>query len=251
MATLVLDGDAITYRYAAAIAPKLHRYYDLANLDADMFVASQTIDDHVASIAHKLGAKDIIFCYGDMLRDYFRKDILPSYKANRGTKPLPAIVTNLRRYTTERYQWARKAFLEADDVMGIYATMPHREEMIVVSNDKDMLTIPGYHYNFTLKQDARVIEISEEEANKNHLLQTLIGDSSDNYSGCPGIGPAKAKALLDNVEPKDMWKVILATFRARGCTSEDALVQARISKILRYEDWDRSKQQPILWSPRC
>ena len=72
--------------------------------------------------------------------------------------------------------------LEADDVLGILATEPSNEERIIVSIDKDLYQIPA-----KISKDGKTFEeISENEANYWHMMQTLTGDSTDGYSGCPG-----------------------------------------------------------------
>jgi len=41
----------------------------------------------------------------------------------------------------------------------------------------------------------------------------------------------------------------VAAFESRGLTEEDALIQARVARILRADDYDFKESQPILWSP--
>ena len=45
------------------------------------------------------------------------------------------------------------------------------------------------------------------------------------------------------------WARVVRTFESRGLTEEDALVQARVARILREGDYDFAERQPILWSP--
>ena len=54
---------------------------------------------------------------------------------------------------------------------------------IIVSGDKDMMTLPGQHY-----KEAEVVKVTKWEADVAFYKQTLVGDSADNYPGCPGIG---------------------------------------------------------------
>jgi 5'-3' exonuclease len=64
----------------------------------------------------------------------------------------------------------------------------------VVSIDKDMAQIPGWHVNPTKDDFPRWV--SEEEADYFLALQWLTGDSTDGIPGLPGIGPKKAEKLL-------------------------------------------------------
>ena len=132
--------------------------------------------------------------------------------------------------------------LEGDDVMGIIATDPTRtDQRIIVSIDKDMKTIPGH-----LLIGGELMHISPEEADYNHLYQTLVGDTIDGYSGCPGIGAVSAKRALDK-DPS--WDTVVKLFQKAKLDEDYALTQARMAKILHYKDFDQETQKPILWRP--
>jgi len=81
------------------------------------------------------------------------------------------------------------------------------------------------------------------------MLQTLMGDAVDGYKGCKGIGKIKANRLLDNTPQKNWWRMVVKTYEAAGMTEGDALVQARVARILRNKDYDSETKQPILWRP--
>jgi DNA polymerase-1 len=94
------------------------------------------------------------------------------------------------------------------------------------------------------------VEVSEDEADYWHLFQTLTGDQTDGYSGCPGIGPKKAEAILQHPDNQDdLWGVVVRTFVKAGLNEDEALVQARVARILRASDYDFEKKEPILWTP--
>ena len=83
--------------------------------------------------------------------------------------------------------------LEADDVLGIIATMPENKgKVTVVSDDKDLKTVgPSRLYR---PMTDELLEISEADADRYFLTQVLTGDVTDGYKGIPGIGPKKAEA---------------------------------------------------------
>ena len=95
---------------------------------------------------------------------------------------------------------------------------------------------------------ANLDEISKEEADYNHLYQTLIGDTADNYKGCPGIGSVGAHKILDE---SPTWEAVVAAFEKKGLDEEEALLQARVARILRAEDYDFKKKVPKMWTPVC
>jgi DNA polymerase-1 len=72
------------------------------------------------------------------------------------------------------------------------------------------------------------------------MYQTLVGDTSDGYPGCPGIGPVKAEKVL-GMPPN--WQDVVGAYRAAKLTEADALVQARVARILRYGE------TPGTWTP--
>jgi DNA polymerase-1 len=131
--------------------------------------------------------------------------------------------------------------LEADDAMGIYATA--HPGNIIVSPDKDMRQIPGKLYNLETTQD-----ITAEEGAKWHYIQTLAGDQTDGYSGVPGIGVKRAETLFD--KEGYSWDTVVKAFTDKGLTVDDALLNARLARILTLDDYDTERQEPILWTPK-
>ena len=80
-----------------------------------------------------------------------------------------------------------------------------------------------------------------------HLIQTLAGDQTDGYSGVPGIGIKRAVALFDECEY--CWDTVVKAFTDKDLTEEDALINARLAKILTNKEYDFDKQSVIPWCP--
>lgn len=259
--TLLIDADVTSYMHATAG----QRVYQWSDDPEDVSVALDDIttvcaqvDDEIERLRTKLHADHVVIALSDKTGNYFRKTLLPTYKAGRRVKPV--LLFQVRDYMHERYRTFEKPGLEGDDVLGILATHPKLVpgDKIVVSIDKDMKTIPGTLYN-PGKDELTVV--SEEEADYFHLFQTLIGDPTDNYKGCPGIGPVKAEAILNegvmcdqlDFEPNEvgvvMWNSIVKAYESKGLTEADALVQARVARILRHTDYNFQTKEPILWQP--
>lgn len=187
------------------------------------------VDDMILTMIEKVlthykyeGEYKVILAFTD--KNNFRKKILPSYKANRAGKRKPLGYFKVRDWLMENYYCKIIENLEADDVIGLIATSSNA---IIVSGDKDFKSVPGKFYDFCRDE---FYEISEEEANYNHLYQNLVGDTADNYKGCPGVGPVSAKKILD---ANPTWEAVVEQFKKKGLTEEDALVQARVAFILR------------------
>ena len=132
--------------------------------------------------------------------------------------------------------------LEADDAMGIYATQ--HPGNVIVSPDKDMRQIPGKLYDLETSKD-----ITAEEGAKWHVIQTLAGDQTDGYSGVPGIGVKRAETLFN--KEGYSWATVVKAFTDKGLTEEDALLNARLARILTIEDYDTEQQEPKLWTPEA
>ena len=74
--------------------------------------------------------------------------------------------------------------------------------------------------------------------------QTLAGDSTDGYSGAPGFGVKTSQKFFE--ENGYTWNSVLEAFGKKGLTEEDALMNARLAKILTADDYDKG---PILFTP--
>ena len=112
---------------------------------------------------------------------------------------------------------------------------------VCCSIDKDLLQLPGRHYNFVAKEETVV---TPKEAVINFYGQVLSGDPTDNVLGLPGVGPVRARrALADCRSPRDCWNVCLSLYTAefgavRG--PEYALEAARLVYVRRQvgEMWE-------------
>lgn len=248
MLKLIFDADMLVYRASSSAEREIHWGNDLWTLHADAADAKGIVDDMVQTYTDKVlnhyrytGNYEILMCFSD--RDNFRKHILPTYKLNRAGKRKPVCYYGVKEWVEENFNTYQRPGLEADDCMGILAT--HRNpQAILISGDKDFKTVPGRFYDFL--RDT-FYEISQEEADYWHFYQTLIGDVTDNYKGCPGIGSVGAKKLLD-VSPT--WETVVEAFKKKGLSEEDALVQARVARILRASDYNFKTKEPILWTPQ-
>lgn len=247
MRTLLIDGDVVAYQFATAAETPIHWGDDLWTLHADAKEAKAKMDNFLAGLKEDLEADQMVIALSDRTRNYFRKQILPTYKAGRDKVRKPIILRELREHLETQYKSYERPGLEGDDILGILATTDKiiKGEKLIVSIDKDLKTVPGLHYN-TNKPELGVYSISEEEANYWHFFQTLTGDSSDGYIGCPGVGPKRSEELLSE---SPTWETIERVFQKSGLGFHEALVQGRIARILRATDYDFKKKQAILWMP--
>jgi DNA polymerase-1 len=183
-----------------------------------------------------------ILCFSDPSRRSFRHDLTETYKQGRKGTRKPLAYAATRDQLSEAYKTITKPRLEADDVMGIVSTRAPGK-FIIVSGDKDMLSIPGKVY-----RGDKLHEIEAWQADRYHMLQTLTGDVTDGYPGCPGIGAVKAEGIL-SLHKSHWWPAVVAAFKKAKLTETDALLQARLARILRASEWDFTTSEVKLWQP--
>lgn len=251
---VLLDADGILY--AAALKGQAMLAGEAIQILDDEEVYRNALG-RVREQLRWVGPHKMAFlCLSD--RRNFRFDILASYKGNRKATPRPLALDFLRAAFVDRDDYPVKliAGLEADDVCGIAAGtfQANGYRTVIISPDKDLLTIPGDVLVPTRDgTPPKVFTVTEEYADRRHMMQTLMGDTVDNYKGCPGFGEVRAGFLVDQMvwaelTPSEMWQEIVDCFVRSGLTEEDARVQARVSRILRSSDWDATNKKPILFS---
>jgi hypothetical protein len=258
MTTMLLDTDMILY-------PAIAKATTEAEFDGEWigpYVNLDVAKAHIASVIEELqeraGCIGTVCCLSDH-RGNWRKGIYPNYKQSRtGRKPFGWL--QLEEWI--KTKWTTQLFrhCEADDALGILATMEGgflTGGTVVVSDDKDLRTIPGRFMTIRGEEDPE--DISQRDADMWHLKQALMGDRVDDYPGCPGYGIKTAEKLLDPISadipvwsPEAVlvcWRAVVIAYEKKGILEEDALVQARVARILRASDWNQDTEEVILWQP--
>ena len=158
--------------------------------------------------------------YGAMLFDCgkvaFRMELNPQYKANRPPMPDPLKQQiPLIREIAETFGWQliQKEGFEADDLIGglalKYADMP----VEIVSSDKDLsqliddwisMLIPG-NSGFVRRGCREVLEKFGVDPGDMVDYLALLGDSSDNIPGVPGVGAKSAAEIIRTFGSADKW----------------------------------------------
>ncbi len=267
MNVALIDADILVYQAAHSCQQVFEWEPGEFSKHASMPDAQKMFIDIVDSIKEATDANRAILCLTDHNRQgNFRRGLYPLYKSTRDNKKSerPMLYSALRQWIRESFEVRQKPGIEADDTLGILATgdintLPPRDRRIICSIDKDMLTIPGLHYNWRKSEDG-IRHVGWPESVYNHMLQTLTGDSSDNYPGCPKIGPKRAELILsplrrwsvcgpDGSYERKAWELVVDTYESKGLTEDDAIVQARCARILQAEDWDFETDTPIMWTP--
>lgn len=258
MRSALIDADILIYQSAAVSEQAVDWDDGLWTLHAFEHEAIAAFESSLRSLLEKVEAKDYLLAFSD--KDNWRKSVLPTYKSNRSGVRKPLLLKFLKEYCYENHKFIQIPTMEGDDILGVYATMQddHKPDYVICSIDKDLKTIPGKHFNFGRNE---FFEISVHQADHWHMMQTLTGDTTDGYSGCPGCGPVGAAKILQKAldegtpwaNPKQLreiyWKHVVAAYEKAGLSEEEALVQAQVARILRAEDFDDITKKVILWTP--
>lgn len=141
----------------------------------------------------------------------FRHEAFPAYKAQREETPedirasVPIIKDILEAYHIPVLQ---ADGFEADDVIGTLATAAGREgiETYMLTPDKDYGQLVGGNvYIYRPRHGGGYDTLGESEVTEKYGIATtaqvidllaLMGDSADNFPGCPGVGEKTAAKLI-------------------------------------------------------
>jgi hypothetical protein len=286
--TLLLDADIIAFK-VASVSQRTFQFpgCEPSTVADEWEQVVPRIDAEVAKLTEKLKSDKVIVCLSCPTEDNWRLRVLPTYKGNRDYSKRPVWLAKVKDYLEAEYPSYRRPHLEADDIMGILSTMPGlppgflaehpgfdpKAKKVIVSEDKDMKTIPGWLFNPA--KDGKPRLVSLEQADTWHLYQAICGDSVDHYAGCPGAAHEKATEVLDGClweayehtlkrGPRKgeterrwrqadgqgtAWQRVVALYERFGFAEADALVQARVARICRFTDYDFKNKEVILWTP--
>ena len=247
---VLVDGSGFIFRAFHALPPMtrpdgtpVNAVFGFTNMLAKLL--KEHVGTHIA----------VIFDAGRLT---FRNRLYEAYKAHRPPAPEELIPQfALVREATEAFgvpaielpDW------EADDLIAAYA---HRAaenggEVTIVSSDKDLMQLirPGVGLLDPIKQKSigppEVMEKFGVTPDKMVEVQALIGDSTDNVPGVPGIGPKGAAQLIN--EYGDLESVLAAAPGMKASKRRDMLIEhadrARISRELVLLRIDTPMPQPI------
>jgi len=232
----LIDADILLYQTVLAVSEEAEFDDEIVGPYLDMKQAREQLLTTAERWRELAGCDALAFYLSDLDNSRsWRRRMYPPYKANR-IRPKPMGYGLLREWL-ECYatcHWFET--LEADDAIAIAHTRPSEEPTVVVSEDKDFFQLPGLFFR-TQHAEEGVLEITPEEGERSHLVQTLSGDRSDNYPGCPTVGPVKADRLLPPSGRWDRdlaWTSVVLAYEKQGLTEMDALLQARLAHLQRH-----------------
>lgn len=177
----------------------------------------------------------------DSGRQNFRHDIYAEYKANRPPAPEDLVPQfPLIRVAAEALNLPVVELVgyEADDIIATYARIAKEsgERVTIVSSDKDLMQLVGEGVDMYDPLKNRVIGVAEVQekfgVGPERVLDVLalMGDSSDNIPGVPGIGPKTAAELINSYGGLD--EILARTHEIKQQKRRETLETHRESALL-------------------
>lgn len=194
----LIDGDILVYRVAFASQEETEV---IAKARMSAFVDELVTPSDISSIEGYLTGKG-----------NFRNEIAvtATYKGNRKDVAKPVHYQFLRDYLEKEWGFLMVTGQEADDAIGIKAYTMDDNDYIIMTIDKDLDMIKGWHYNF-VKKDKYFVK--EEDTMGIFYKQVLTGDRTDNIEGLKGIGPVKAERILKECNTEEeMYQAVLKAY---------------------------------------
>lgn len=208
---LIIDSHAVVHRAYHSIPPLSH--------NGQMVNAIYGFYSMLLSAISQLKPKYVIIC-SDAPGPNFRNAEFIGYRAKR-VKPDRDLITQFPILDQSLIQAKLPVFsvggYEADDLIatvtksaltrrGKKSKKPLIKDIYIVTGDKDIMQLvsPKVKLYMPIRGLSEIKIVGPDEVkerlgvNPNQVvdLKALIGDSSDNYPGIPGVGPVAAEKLL-------------------------------------------------------
>lgn len=241
---LVIDGSSLIHRAFFALPPLINKQgmhtgavYGLCNM---LLKLLGEVNPRYMAVAF------------DKSRKTFRTEMYAAYKGQR--KPTPSELSEqfplaMKVLSTMGIATLELDNYEADDIIGTFAVhAPQDVEVIIVTGDRDELQLidkrTKVYYTKRGISDIHIFDEAEFAANYEGLvpkqlieLKGLMGDTSDNIPGVPGVGPKTAMKLIK--EYTDVETVLANIDKVSGKSlktklsehQEEALLSKKLATI--------------------
>ena len=241
--TVLIDADITAFSVCSAAEVETEWSDEVWTLHSDFKDVKRDFKEAIDAIIDMTGAAKAELAFTDTMN--FRKQVYAPYKSNRKKSRKPMHLMRIREWAFDHWQCHQWPRLEGDDILGIIATGD--DSTGVYSADKDLLTVPA---NLWSNDERFFWPQAERVADWYWMHQTLTGDPTDGYPGCPTIGKKRASDMLGEPGERsldDLWEQVVRIYESKDLTEADALVQARCARILRNTDFEEGEIK--LWQP--
>ena len=238
---VILDGSSLFFRAFFALPPLTSPTGEYTNAIfgfANMFL----------KLWEELKPDELVIAF-DKSRHTFRTELYPAYKGTRDKTPdeLKSQIPLLEEFAGALgVTFLERDNYEADDIIGTLATQAAAAgyDASVVTGDRDALQLvrPNLRVLMTKKGISDLKEYDEVAFTEEYQMEPiklidlkgLMGDTSDNIPGVPGVGPKTATKLL--LEYGTLENVLDHAGEVKGKKLQERLTtfaeQERLSKTL-------------------
>jgi len=253
----LIDGDWIVYMACNAIEYRLMKEWrEAGEVEPE---PTPSFDDTVRVLVSRV--KEVSKVLGTEMpplflftgKNNFRKEVAKTkvYKGNRKGREKPFHYQNLVNYIEASYATSTIDNVEADDLMAILQTEATSYPTCIVTVDKDLRQVNGWHYspegaNFPsfgptyVTDDNSYIKWKDPENKKKGLIgtgykffyaQLITGDGVDNIPGLPKGGPTLAMQLLEEcTTERECFEVVRWEYRGI-CWDPDTYMKEQIDLL--------------------
>ncbi len=196
----LIDGSAYIYRAYHAVAP-------LTNSHGLPTNATLGFVNIIHRIQREKTPSHIVVAF-DSRGPVFRHEIYEDYKANRPPMPedLAQQIPYIKSFVAgSRIPAIEREGVEADDIIASAARHLSKQgcQVVIVSGDKDLLQLVDQQVVMWEPMNNKLYDATavheKFKVDVENLLDffALVGDSSDNVPGVPGVGPKTAEKLIN------------------------------------------------------
>jgi len=218
---LLIDGDTIAYTCG----------YATNDIDS-LGLVRKIVSSKIQRICDTWGTYDYELYLTDTSREANFRDSLATIQPYKGTRidEKPRWLPEIRDYLMDTFDAKIVTGIEADDELGKRQT----KDTMIVTIDKDLLMVPGRHYNFRTDRvciaydpgQLTLITKKTRAGSYRYMLkgvgfkwfcaQCFLGDRVDNIPGLRGYGDKKTYIILHNIWTVDkLWARTIKEFKEK------------------------------------
>ncbi len=230
----LIDGSSYIYR----------AFYAIRNLSNSKGLPTNAVYGFTRMLMKIIDEKkpDYVAVAFDTKGPTVRHDLYPDYKANRPEMPddlqpqIPYIKKMVGGFGIPKIEMQG---IEADDILGTLSRMGDEKglDVTIVTGDKDLLQLVGEHVKVydTMKEEVygeeEVLARFGVEPGRLIEVMALMGDSSDNIPGIPGVGQKTAMKLIK--EHHDVEGLLANAGRIKGKMGEKIRENQEMARLSR------------------
>jgi 5'-3' exonuclease len=223
---LLIDADSLIFAscYRSKNDTNYHLYPDnfYTNIEDSINKFNEQYMKIVNDLEELYTIESIVTFNGS--KGNFRKQLTPDYKANRKKQILPPLLHPMHQYVKDNYDSKFGYGIETDDLVAKYwkrlSDEFGRDEVMIVSIDKDYKQFPCLLYNYHYKHKV-ILDISESDAIYNFYEQMIVGDTADNVNYFKGKGKKFAEKYFVDCTTKyqytkKLYELFIKEYRGKA-----------------------------------